>query len=53
MYNIYVSTDAIPAQTAQSLSYHRAVHGDISQDDEDHENGIPSPRTNKVKRKAG
>ena len=53
VYMSYCLPDAIPAQKAQSITYHRAVHGDIQHDDEDFENGIHSPRTNKVKRKAG
>lgn len=47
-------TDAIPAEKAQSVSYQRAsLHADTPNDDDEHENGLPSPRTNKVKRKAG
>ncbi|XP_052764243.1 protein FAM13A-like isoform X2 [Mya arenaria] len=50
------SQDPILAQKAQAVSYQRATLAapEMQQnDDEDYENDVPSPRLNKVKRKAG
>lgn len=47
-------TDAILAQKAQAASYQRvAPQLGVQNNDEDNENDDPSPKSHKVKRKAG